>query len=403
MVILMYMSSGFDTHGPSNHLLKALMEDLLDSGHHIKLIENITGGENPYIPKSLEENPNFEYSYITTKKVLKNAFIKRYINYVRFAMRSIKLLKKYRDVDVVFVQSCPSAPFQVSFAKRYVKKPIVYNVQDVFPGSSIAVGVMPNKLMQKFFSSFHKIAYRKADRITVISEDMKQKILDQGVSENKMHTIVNWYDNKSVHEVATANNRFIKKYDLDLNKFFVQYAGGMGQVFDYKMIISVAEILKDYVDIEFQMIGQGSLKDAFIKLATEKNLTNIKFYPLEPQDMVSDVYSACNISIIPLIRGVIGNSVPSKAALLMACKRPIINSIDEDTDYYNMFNDNNIGVSVSNNNPEKVAEAIFDLYMNKDKVKILAENAYEFGAKYYSRPFNTNKYNELFLSLGEKK
>lgn len=39
----------------------------------------------------------------------------------------------------------------------------------------------------------------------------------------------------------------------------------------------------------------------------------------------------------PLKEGVIGNSVPSKAALLMACRRVIINSVDIGSDYSDMF------------------------------------------------------------------
>ena len=102
----------------------------------------------------------------------------------------------------------------------------------------------------------------------------------------------------------------------------------MGYVFDFQMIIKVAEILKSEKQIVFQMIGEGSQKQAFIDAVKEKRLTNIVFLPLQQQDMVSDVYSACSTCIIPLKHGVIGNSVPSKAGLLMACKRSIVTSTD---------------------------------------------------------------------------
>jgi glycosyltransferase involved in cell wall biosynthesis len=106
-------------------------------------------------------------------------------------------------------------------------------------------------------------------------------------------------------------------------------------------------------------------------------LDNIKFFPLEPQHMVSDVYSACSVCLIPLKRGIIGNSVPSKAGLLMACNRAIVNSVDEDSDYYRMFNDNEIGISASNNDPEAVVEAILELYNNKEKRELYAKNGQE--------------------------
>ena len=118
--------------------------------------------------------------------------------------------------------------------------------------------------------------------------------------------------------------------------------------------------------------------------------------------MVSDVYSACSVCIIPLKKGIIGNSVPSKAGLLMACRRPIINSVDEDSDYYRMFDDNKIGISISNDNPEEVANAIIELYDNREKYESFANNGYEFGSKYYARSTNTIKFIELFRSIANE-
>lgn len=191
----------------------------------------------------------------------------------------------------------------------------------MFPGSSIASGVMPRKYMQKIFYKIQKIAYKQADKVVGISEDMRDKLLEQGVPYEKTEVILNWFDDKAVHFVDWDKNRYVKKVGMSKDKFYVQYAGTMGYVFDYKMVLEVAGMLKKYKDIEFQMIGMGSQKDTFVKSAEEQGLDNIKFYPLEAHEMVSDVYSACSICYIPLKHGVIGNSVPSKAGLLMECKK----------------------------------------------------------------------------------
>ena len=168
----------------------------------------------------------------------------------------------------------------------------------------------------------------------------------------------------------------------------------MGYVFDYPTVLAVARKLAPYKDIVFQMIGEGSCKAAFMQEA--EGMENIVFYPLEPADMVSDVYSACSICLIPLKPGVIGNSVPSKAGLLMAVGRTIVNSVDPDSLHYSMFEENAIGVSASNEDPDSVAEAILRLYRDRELCREMAERAREFGARYYSRTLNTAKYVALF-------
>ncbi len=401
MKLLFFMSGGFDTYGPSLHLYRALFEDLLKAGHTIHLLESASSRKDPDVPESIANNPNFSYELIPLDNTQKHQFVKRYLAGVKYCFTAKKYLRNQRNkgYDLVHVQSCPWAPFAVSFAKNILKIPVVFNVQDMFPGSSIASGVMPQRWMQFIFYSMQKIAYKKADVISVISEDMKAKVVEQGVSPDKIKVIVNWYDDSFVREIPWEDNLFVKKYNMSKNKFYIQYAGTMGFVFDYKMVLSVAEALKSYKDIVFQMIGFGSQYDDFIAAAKEKSLDNIIFYPLEPQPMVPHVYSACNICFIPLKRGIIGNSVPSKAGLLMACKRVIVNSVDEWSDYFKMFERENMGLSASNLKPNEVVDCIMKLYNDRQLLDQLAINAHSYGTKCYSRSTNTVLYENLYREL----
>lgn len=395
------LNSGFDTYGPSLHLYKALFEDLLKAGHTIHLLESVSTRKDPVIPDSIEKHPNFSYELIPLTIAKKKQFVKRYLSGVLYSFRAKKYLKRCKGkFDVVHVQSCPWAPFLVSIVKNILKIPTVFNVQDMFPGSSIASGVMPQKWMQQFFYRFQRVAYKNADIITVISDDMKTRVVTQGVPENKVRVIVNWYDDSFVKEIPWEENEFVKKYNMSPDIFYVQYAGTMGFVFDYKMVLKVAENLKEYKDVIFQMIGFGSQYDQFIAEAKERRLDNIVFYPLEPQPMVPHVYSACSICFIPLKRDIIGNSVPSKAGLLMSCRRVIVNSVDEWSDYYKMFEREDMGISASNLDSDAVTAAILKLYNNRTLIEHFANNAQSYGKAYYSRTVNTKLYNDLYVEMG---
>ena len=403
MRILLYMGGGFDTHGPSNHLYRALIIDLLQSGHKVHLIESHSSGDSPDIPMEIGKYENFSYETVKLDVVPKKKFAKRYIAGVKYCFRCIPaLIRKRKKFDVMMVQSCPWAPFAVTFSKFLVAKPTIWNIQDMFPGASIANGAMQKKWMQKVFFAFHKIAYRNADFITVISEDMRKKVIEQGVADDKIETIPDWYDDQSVFEIPWKDNLFVKKYKMKKNVFYVQYAGTMGFNFDYKLVIDVAKILSQHKDIVFQMIGTGSQKEDFMADVEKNKLDNIIFYPLEPREMVPHVYSACSVCLIPLPVGVIGNSVPSKAGLLMACHRVIVNSVDEDSDYFNMFKKNQIGVSASNKKPKDVAKAILEMKNNVELRNKYADNAKKFAEQNFSRSINTKKYELLFERIGVK-
>ena len=399
MKLLYVASIDFYTKpNPSFHLMKSMLEDVLSAGWQVEFIGCKEKGIDKHIPEEFLDNNSFSYSLVNVPHVKKSSFVQRYIEGVKYSKKVGKLIKdKISVCDCVFVQSSPTALYTLYYARKYAKqKKVIYNVQDMFPGSSIASGVMPRKWMQTIFYSLQKIAYKKSDYITVISDDMKQKVIEQGVDPEKIEVIVNWFDDRTVHEVDWSENRFVAKYKMSKNVFYIQYAGTMGYVFDYKVVLAVAEKLRNNKSIVFQMIGDGSQKDEFVQEAKRMNLDNIVFLPLEPQEMVSDVYSACSLCFIPLKRGIIGNSVPSKAGLLMACKRPIITSADGTSFYCKSFAENEMGIAKDPSDIDGLADAIAYLSQNPELCRCYAQNGHEFGKELYSRTYNMRKYFDLF-------
>lgn len=408
MKILFVITSSMDVPSPSWHLMKAMLEDVLAAGHEIHAIQRHYPDvvDTPPFPKEILSNKKFSYTQIESKRVNRKAFAKRYLSGIPYSFKLRKAIKAAGDYDLIFVQSAPASLFYLLTARSCAKKrPVIYNSQDMFPGSAIASGVMRQKWMQKVFYALQKIAYKKASMITAISEDMKIKLMEQGVPEEKIRVIVNWYDDAAVKEVAWEENRFVKQENMSPDKFYVQYAGTMGNNFNPEIVLDVAERLKDQKDIVFQMIGEGVRKEKFVRDAKARGLDNIVFLPLQPQDLVADVYSACSVCLIPLKQGVIGNSVPSKAGLLMACRRVIVNSVDAGSDYFDMFHREKIGFSAGTKDADKLAKDILYLYENPEVREEYADRARAYGAVEYSRTVNTKKYVALFeeLAKGEGK
>ena len=406
MNILYFASTAFYRKpNPSFHLMTSMIEDLLSAGHDIYYVGVHDSDASKQIPDNLENNCHFHSRLVALPKAEKNHFVMRYLRGILYPIKAYSALRAYmKTSDVCFVQSSATILYNTLLARHLSKgKNVIINIQDMFPGSSIASGVMPHKWMQKIFFNLQKIAYRKADVIVGISSDMKRRLIEQGVPEDKIKVILNWFDDNSVREVVREENRFVQKYKMSEQQFCVQYAGTFGYVFDYRIVLQVAELLKNKKDIIFQMIGAGSQKDAFIQAAKDKELDNIQFLPLEPQNMVSDVYSACDVCFIPLKRGVIGNSVPSKAGLLMQCKRAIITSVDIDSDYAKEINEQKIGIACSDESPEAIVDAIMRLYNDRVECKAMGQRGYEYGHELYSRSYNMKKYIELFQnSIVEK-
>ncbi len=85
----------------------------------------------------------------------------------------------------------------------------------------------------------------------------------------------------------------------------------------------------------------------------------------------------------------------------MSCRRVIVNSVDEWSDSYKMFEREDIGLSASNLDPEAVTNCILKLYNNRELIEHFANNAQPYGSKYYSRTVNTALYEQLYKSMAK--
>ena len=158
MNILYFASTSFFAKpNPSFHLMHAMIYDLLEQGNHVYYVGQKRKDLNKHVPIEFERHPNFHCRLVSVRPIVKTHFVSRYLNGVLYALKASKHLKDFMPkCDLVFLQSTPTMLYNVLVARHHAKKQkLVMNVQDMFPGSSIASGVMPQKWMQHIFFVLH--------------------------------------------------------------------------------------------------------------------------------------------------------------------------------------------------------------------------------------------------------
>lgn len=402
MKIMYLTAEGFDTPNPNNQLAMTMLDDFLSQGIDVYLVESHKKGFYADIPNCLKDRDGFTYDIIKRPVIDKNNFVKRYIDELKYLWNTQKYWQKHKkDIDIVLLQSNPVSIFYILLLKILLKKPIVYSVFDVFPGSAYSIGVIKQKWIYRTLELIQRLAYRWSSVIVVPGEDMKDTIVKYGVSARKIRVIPNWYDDSSVFEIKDKDNKFFAENHIIKRPgdFIVQFAGTLGYVLDFQCIIDVAKLLQDKHDIVFHIIGDGNKRDQYYKDIEQNGVTNIKVFPWQRIEIIQDVYSGCDVCLIPLKNGVIGTGFPSKSTLLMACRRVVISSVPANTKYYKMINDNDIGIAVPIGNPQKLADAIVYLKDHPERMEEIGEKAQVYSQKYFSRTANVCKFVEIFNEL----
>lgn len=289
-----------------------------------------------------------------------------------------------KNANIVFGASTP--PTQgilcALTAKRLSKKykrniPFVYNLQDIFPDSLVTSGLtQKGSFLWKIGRKIENYTYKNADKIIVISENMKRNIINKGVPEDKIIVIPNWIDTETVKPIKKDDNRLYAEFHISKEKFTVLYAGNFGAAQGADIILKAAETLMSEPDIQFVIFGGGAEFHAAAAYVKEHHLTNVIIQPLLPQDRVSEVYSLGDVALITCKSGVGSSGMPSKTWSIMACNTPIIASFDTDSDMACILQKSGAGICVEPENVSELSKAILEASKNRRKQNSLQLTSY---------------------------
>jgi len=247
------------------------------------------------------------------------------------------------------------------------------------------------------FERMESFVYEKADYITVHSSGNKKHIVSKGINPDKVKIIPNWVDTEFIKPTNRING-FRIQHSLG-KKFIVSFAGTMGYSQDLDIILESANILEEYKDILFLLVGDGLEKARLEKKAEELNLKNVKFLPLQPRGRYPDVLNASDVSLVTLKKKVKTPVVPSKLLSIMSSGRPVLGSMNLDGDAPRLIIDANCGICVEAEDTEGLSQAILKLYQDSNLRENLKKNGRDYVEKNLSRKFCMRKYENLFIKV----
>lgn len=384
----------YDEKSPFNHLFKDILEGWLNAGHEVVRIvacENIT--DENY--KMGIESDNISYIPVQRKKAKKSNIIVRYLRDTWTNIRMARMLKKLKDIDILFEDVSYSSYWSIREAKKK-KLRVISMLQDVWPDNAVASGLISNGgLVYNFFEGWQKKVYKKSDKIVCISDDMKAFIVGKDVPEEKIDVIYNWGYTDETVDIPWSENAFVQKYQLDKNLFYAVYAGNIGRMQNVELIIRAADRLQDEEDIRFLIIGDGVNRENIEKLVGEMKLKNVMFLPMQPSEMATSIYSAASVNIIPLVEGGVNTALPSKTGVVLSCGRPTIFCFGENTRFGKHLQEMRGGFAVSSLDDETLKNLIVAL--KNEEVGIEQKSIRKMFKTYFCKNKNIEKYKEILM------
>lgn len=308
--------------------------------------------------------------------------------------------KDARSCDVMFITSTP--PIKGAMAgmvKKFNRKPMVYELQDIFPDSLVGTGLAKKGgLLWKIGRVIENFTYRNADKIIVISEDFKRNIMAKGVPEEKIEVIYNWVDENAIVPVKEEDNDLFEEFGISRDKFRVVYAGNLGNAQNIEMIVEAARRLKGNAQIEFVVFGKGGLENDIKQTKEKEHLDNLKILPLQPYDRVAKVYGLGHVCIVACKPGLGGAAMPSKTWSIMSSGRAVLANFDEG-ELKEILEKNHCGAFTKAGDLECFVSTIENLSRHPEQCAEMGANGRQFIMKNLTREVGTQKYVSVIKTI----
>jgi len=385
-------------------IMTKLAEEFVAKGHEVTVVTSVPHYDKnrvwPEYSKKLVYSERRDGMQIYRVRVYvaddKSSVAKRILAYGSFsllsALRGVTLPKH----DVILVPSPPLSNGVIAdFLGRLRGTLFVYNVQDIWPDVAIRAGVLTNNKAINRLKKMEQYVYRRAGKISVISEGFRSNLLAKGVPDHKISVIPNFIDTEFVTPVPKQNH-FSKKHDLE-NKFVVLFAGNMGFSQGLDVALNAAKLLEGNEQIKFLMVGNGAAKNGAEKHCESARLRNVQFLPFQAHEDVPAMYGAGDVCLIPLKRGFTTESVPCKLFTIMAAGKPAVAAVDHHSDTWKLIQNARSGVCVEPENPNALAEAINTYYLDANARCEAGRNA----RLYVERHFRPSTIAESYLEMME--
>jgi glycosyltransferase involved in cell wall biosynthesis len=224
-----------------------------------------------------------------------------------------------------------------------------------------------------------RYALRKADLLTATSAHLKSEMIRLGASADKVH-VVFWGVDTDRFKPGADTNELRKKLEIETNQTVILSNRNQSELYNNDVVIeAMSKVLKAFPRTILILQNSGGhlepkLKSLADKLAIEKS---VRFLPQFPHEELASLYAMADIYV----------SVPSWDAGPVSLKEammcgavPVISDLPGPREW---VEDEINGKIVPIRDSEKLAEAISDLLLDKDKcfrfamenIRLIKENA----------------------------
>lgn len=310
--------------------------------------------------------------------------------WVIFTWQAWKYLRKHKTEELFIV----SNPSFATLLPLWTKNSYSLLIYDTYPDVLVSTGTLnkTNVLVKWWAKKNKEQIYRNAKVVFTLSENMA-KALEQYTIREKIQIIPNWADTSFLKPIDHKDNPWLVEKGFQ-DKFIVLYSGNIGDTHKVESIVDVADALKERIDIQFIIIGDGGKKEIVKNRIKELGVDNVLLLPFQEKGVIPYSIGAADIGVITLDEKSSSVSVPSKTYSMMAVGSCLMCIAAKTSELNALVEEYECGSVFSSDDVKGMADFILKMASDKDLLHQKKMNSRNASLNF--TPDNAKKYVELY-------
>jgi glycosyltransferase involved in cell wall biosynthesis len=378
---------------PENFKINDIVNDLSTRGHQVTVLTGIPNYPEGEVYRDFKESPH-KFKKYANANIIRVPMLSRgkssfrlILNYFTFALSAslfgaFKLRKQ--DIDVIFVfEPSPITVGVPSSLLRWLKKvPVVFWVQDLWPETLQAVGIVRSQLLLRIIGSLVSFIYKRCDLILAQSKSFIPQIQKYADKLTPVAYLPNWAE--KVFDVTDAV--LATEVPLQPRSFDVMFAGTIGEAQDFPAILAAAEILKSQSHIRWIIVGDGRMAGWVANEIKNRNLQNcVLMLGRHPVDRMPSFFKHAEALLVSLKdEPIFSMTIPNKLPSYLAAGKPILTMLNGEG--ARVINESASGLTCPAGDAQALVDSVLKLSaMSTDEREKMGRNGLEYSKREFDR------------------
>ncbi|SHG36257.1 glycosyltransferase family 4 protein [Flagellimonas flava] len=377
---VVFLALGFPHKKEPGNFYMTLMDRFHSEGHEVTIIAPAHKGTVP----GLQQENNFRVLRVKTLPQFGVNFVKKGLANLLLPYqykKALRALEEDSNFDLIFMPTPPITLYNLAYwLKKKSNGKIYLILRDIFPQNAVDLGIMKkNGPFYHFFRNQERKLYKISDAIGCMSPGNMEYVKKHNpeVDTSKLHLLPNWSDMLPL-EMNKQEIFNIVQREAIKDKFVIIFGGNIGRPQKMENIIELAIACEDMDDVLFLIYGYGAEYKNLKAYTKQRGAKNVQFGKELPYNEFIKVLSLCQVGLISLSEDFTIPNIPSKSLSYYNAKIPILASIDLNTDFGNILEENRTGVWAKAGDVNALKEQLLVLYNDPDLRKEMGENGYEY-------------------------